>query len=75
MDAYSGGGRMIIDLTTIGKVKQCPLCGNNRPINLVIESHPYYQNYRISCGECHATTGNCNSPEKAIEAWNRRAKE
>ena len=66
---------MIIDLTAIGKVKQCPFCGNYERIKLVIDEYPYCRKYSILCGTCGARSQDANEPEKAIGSWNRRAKE
>lgn len=50
------------------KLKPCPLCGK-----LHHEVSDYKPVYRVECTYCGARTGNYNSEQEAIEAWNNRA--
>lgn len=47
------------------KLKPCPFCGGE---SRLIGHSPY----SITCCKCRATTVFCNTPEKAIDAWNNR---
>ena len=48
------------------KLKPCPFCGK-----LHHEVSDYKPVYRVECTFCGAKTGNCNSEQEAIKAWNR----
>ena len=48
------------------KLKPCPFCGGEARL---IGHSPY----SITCCKCRATTVICNTPDDAIDAWNRRA--
>ena len=47
------------------ELKPCPFCGGEARL---IGHSPY----SITCCKCRATTVICNTPEKAIDAWNYR---
>ena len=47
------------------KLKPCPFCGGEARL---IGHYPY----SITCCNCRATTVICNTPDDAIDAWNRR---
>lgn len=47
------------------KLKPCPFCGGEARL---IGHSPY----SITCCKCRATTVICDTPEKAINEWNRR---
>ena len=49
------------------KLKPCPFCGK-----LHHEVSDYKPVYRVECTFCGAKTGNCNSEQEAIDAWNSR---
>lgn len=49
------------------KLKPCPFCGK-----LHHEVSDYKPVYRVECTFCGARTGNYNSEQEAIKAWNRR---
>lgn len=60
------------------KLRECPFCGSDGTIcttpwdfdkNRPKENHKYI----VECSECLAQTDECETREKAIEAWNRRA--
>ena len=46
-------------------LKPCPFCGGEARL---IGHSPY----SITCCNCRTTTVICNTPDDAIEAWNRR---
>lgn len=47
------------------KLKPCPFCGGEARL---VGHYPY----SITCCNCRATTVVCDTPEKAIDAWNNR---
>jgi hypothetical protein len=47
------------------ELKPCPFCGGEARL---IGHSPY----SITCCKCRATTVICDTPEKAINEWNRR---
>lgn len=56
-------------------LKPCPFCG--RSDYAVHLQKLYYENdkyikWKIMCEECGAEVGEFATPERAIEAWNRR---
>ena len=69
------------------KIKKCPFCGSRGLLNdngymdPVIDSNGAYVDMDVSpgdifwieCDGCGAETSNGNSPEEAIEKWNRRS--
>lgn len=69
------------------ELKPCPFCGGEAKFrdSLIItpeidENDAYVgadisddRPYWIECINCHATSGEYDTEEKAIEAWNRRA--
>lgn len=49
------------------ELKPCPFCGK-----LHHEVSDYKPVYRVECTFCGARTGNYNSEQEAIKAWNER---
>ena len=49
------------------ELKPCPFCGS---VNLSVLD--YESRHRVECPFCGTRTGNYNSEQDAIEAWNRR---
>lgn len=47
------------------ELERCPFCGGEARL---IGHSPY----SITCCKCRATTVVCDTPEKAIDAWNNR---
>ena len=53
------------------ELKPCPFCGSDN-----VEIHiPYMISdmYMVQCYDCNCNTAIFETPEKAAEAWNRRA--
>lgn len=59
------------------KLKPCPFCGGEAEINVdheeVEDTEKRHWAYTVVCNRCCATSGLTYLPEKAREAWNRRA--
>lgn len=59
------------------KLKPCPFCGGEAEINVdyeaVEDTEKRHWAYTVVCNRCCATSGLTYRPEKAREAWNRRA--
>ena len=59
------------------KLKPCPFCGGEAEINVdreaVEDTEKRHWAYTVVCKRCCATSGLTYLPEKAREAWNRRA--
>lgn len=59
------------------KLKPCPFCGGEAKINVdheeVEDTEKRHWAYTVVCNRCCATSGLTYLPEKAREAWNRRA--
>ena len=59
------------------KLKPCPFCGGEAEINVdheaVEDTEKRHWAYTVVCNRCCATSGLTYLPEKASEAWNRRA--
>lgn len=59
------------------KLKPCPFCGGDAEINVdhegVEDTEKRHWAYTVVCNRCCATSGHTYLPEKAREAWNRRA--
>lgn len=55
------------------KLKQCPFCDGDWGLfkEKTPESFIKFK-YYVECCDCGARTGNCETREEAIEAWNRR---
>lgn len=59
----------------MAELKSCPFCGqSDYAVHL---QKLYYENdkyikWKIMCEECGAEAGEFATPERAIEAWNRR---
>lgn len=49
------------------ELKPCPFCGN---VHLSVLD--YESRHRVECPFCGTRTGNYNSEQDAIDAWNRR---
>lgn len=60
------------------ELKPCPFCGNVAP-KLHTQRWPvddrgnYDKAFWVRCGKCRACSHEYKVPEKAAEAWNRRA--
>ena len=52
------------------EVELCPFCGGNASVIEVLN----YDATAVRCNDCHAQSGNYDTKEDAIAAWNRRAK-
>lgn len=50
--------------------KPCPFCGGKASAIEVLNCYAI----AVRCDNCHATSGNYDTKEEAITAWNRRAK-
>lgn len=79
LDAASGaaeGGKAMKTPDEI-KLKPCPFCGGEAEINVdheaVEDTEKRHWAYTVVCNRCCATSGLTYLPEKAREAWNRRA--
>ena len=61
------------------KLKPCPFCGGKAEINVdreaVEDTEKRHWAYTVVCKRCCATSGLTYLPEKAREAWNRRAEQ
>lgn len=59
------------------KLKPCPFCGGEAEIHVdheeVEDTEKRHWAYTVVCNRCCATSGLTHLPEKAREAWNRRA--
>ena len=54
------------------KIKHCPFCGCKSVV------HPCFGNgvhFVVVCEKCKSMGKTCNTPAKAIDAWNRRVNE
>ena len=56
------------------KLKPCPFCGSDN-MGVYEHSYPMEHYYFVFCNECKAESGNFETKEKAILAWNRRAED
>ena len=58
-------------------LKHCPFCGGLAAISVdpeaVVDTEGRRGAYTVVCNMCCATSGLTYLPEKAKEAWNRRA--
>lgn len=59
------------------ELKPCPFCGGQADISIdpetVVDTEGRRWAYTVVCNKCCATSGLTYLPEKASEAWNRRA--
>lgn len=59
------------------ELKPCPFCGGKAELNVdpeaIADTEGRRWAYTVSCNRCCAVSGLAYLPEKAIEAWNRRA--
>ena len=53
----------------MAEFKPCPFCGSED-----VEICQIHELYAVFCYSCHAKSCECSTVEKAVEAWNRRAK-
>ena len=57
--------------------KPCPFCGGKAELNVdpeaITDTEGRRWAFTVSCNRCCATSGLAYIPEKAVEAWNRRA--
>lgn len=58
-----------LDLDAEAEVKPCPFCGGKASAIEVLN----YDATAVRCNGCHAQSGNYDTREDAIAAWNRRA--
>ncbi|MBQ0142844.1 MAG: Lar family restriction alleviation protein [Prevotellaceae bacterium] len=58
------------------ELKSCPFCGGEAQISTdteaVKDTMGRFWAYTVVCSRCCATSGLTYTPDKAIEAWNRR---
>ena len=52
------------------EVMRCPFCDGEAEIQ---HYYDYGDQFYIQCKECECRTGNCNTQEKALRAWNNRS--
>lgn len=61
----------------LDNLKPCPFCGGRAVITAepeaVVDTEGRRWGYTVVCNRCCATSGLTYSPDKAREAWNRRA--
>ena len=58
------------DRTVNAQLKPCPFCGGYA--NLLRGNEFSNDYWRVVCGRCLAETRKVNSPDDAIELWNKR---
>lgn len=72
-----GNGGKNMDTQKDKKLKPCPFCGGPARISADTEAVRDPQGrlwaFTVVCDSCCATSGLTYSPNRAIEAWNRRA--
>lgn len=67
------------DQNLVNELKPCPFCGGQANISVDTEAvtdtegRRWAYTYTVVCNRCCATSGLTYLPEKAREAWNRRA--
>lgn len=63
----------------MAELKPCPFCDGEAQISADPEAMRDTVGrlwaYTVVCSRCCATSGLTYTPEKAVEAWNRRARE
>lgn len=55
----------------MAKLKSCPWCLRNEMLMLII---PGRNKWQVVCKQCKSSGPVSNSPNEAIDAWNRREK-
>lgn len=55
------------------KLRPCPFCGNPNVV-FGYDSAALFEHNYICCTNCGASSGNFETKEKAIKAWNRRVR-
>lgn len=53
------------------KLRPCPFCGNPNVV-FGYDSAALFEHNYICCTNCGASSGNFETKEKAIKAWNKR---
>lgn len=59
----------------MAELKPCPFCGESGcPVHLqkIIYANEDYKRWEVICETCGAEMAEFVTPERAIEAWNRR---
>ena len=51
------------------ELKPCPFCGDKE---IVVSPTGFHGAYIAYCIQCHSNTGDYDTKEEAIAAWNRR---
>ena len=58
------------------KLKPCPFCGENGygvHLQKIIYANEDFKRWEVMCEMCGAEISEFVTPERAVEAWNRRA--
>lgn len=58
------------------RLKPCPFCGESSNfvhLQKIIYANEDYRRWEVMCENCGAEVSEFVTPERAIEAWNRRA--
>ena len=70
-------GRRWMEVQTMIELKPCPFCGGKAELNVdpeaIVDIEGRRWAFTVSCNRCCAVSGLAYLPEKAVEAWNRRA--
>lgn len=71
-DDYPRKVRAAIRELEVTSLKPCPFCGQD-----MSEGEPLllYGAWHVLCPGCQSLGTGCDKPERAVERWNRRAKE